>query len=74
MFQALTGGQESLLQHVIRIQPPAQRFGQAEMNHPPQTLPLAGKHRGQSLRVTGPQPALKVFHSDIGISGHVGSP
>ena len=64
MFQALAGGQESLLRHVVRPQPPPQRLGQAEVNDLPQAVPLAGKHLGQRLKITAPEAALKLFREE----------
>ena len=74
MLEALAGGQERLLQHVLRPQPPPQGLGQPEMDHPPQALPFAGEQLRQRLRVTAPKAALKVFHPDAGIAGHAGLP
>ena len=74
MFQALAGGQEGLLQHVVRPQPPPQRLGQAEVNDLPQAVPLVGEHLGQRLKITAPEAALKLFHPDAGIAGHVSCP
>ena len=71
MLQALAGGQECLLQYVIRPQPPPQGFGQTEVNHPPQPLALAREQLGQGLGVTAPQAAFKIVHPDAGIVGHV---
>jgi hypothetical protein len=71
VFQTVGGGQVRFLEHVVRVNTAQQSPVHAEVDHPPQTLLVLRKKRGQGLPVAVFQP-LRQFVWLLDLVVHAG--
>lgn len=61
VIQTLCRCEKSLLQDIVRFQPSSERFGEAEVDHPPEALTLTRKQIGQRLLIAAAQSLFEVL-------------